>query len=252
MLIPFYWVIISSFKSNNDIYGHPFLLPRAFSFCSFSKAWNNALIGQSMANSLLYSSISVVMIIILSAMVAYVLVHVHPNKSLSLYFSFGLLIPIHAMIIPLNVLYRFMHIVNTRLGLIIAYTVSNLSLSIFLFVAVMIEIPKDLLNAATIDGCDSYQIFWKIVLPLSRPGVATVGTFAFINCWNDLLLGMVFMTKKELETVNVAVSNLKASFSDDYSVLAAGMTCMIIPSIVVYILFQDQIIKGMTSGAIKG
>lgn len=252
MILPFYWVVISSFKSNSDIYGHPFSPPKSFSFDSFSRAWNNALIGHSMANSLLYSSIAVLLVVVFSAMVGYVLTILRPSRMLSLYFSIGLLVPIHAMIIPLNYIFRFFHMVNSIPGIIVAYTVSNISLSVFLFVAVMRNIPRELLDASKIDGCSNRQVFWSVVLPLSRSGVATVGTFAFINCWNDLLLGLVLLTKRNLETVNVAVSNLKASFSDDYSVLAAGITCMIVPSVIIYFIFQEQIISGMTSGAVKG
>lgn len=252
MLVPFYWVVISSFKSNSDIFGHPFRLPTSLSFDSFTKAWINASIGGSMLNSLLYSTVSIIFIMLFSAMVAYILTHVRPNKYLNTYFAFGLLIPIHAVIIPLNIVLRSINVDNTRIGLVIAYVVSNLPLSIFLLIANMRSIPKDLVNAATIDGCNGYQTFWRVILPLSTSGLATVATFAFINCWNDLLLGMVLVTKRELQTVNVAVSNLRASFSDNYNILTAGITCMFVPSVIVYFLFQEQVIKGMTSGAIKG
>jgi raffinose/stachyose/melibiose transport system permease protein len=252
MILPFYWVFMSSFKNNIDIFGKPFSLPKSISFENYFQAWYNARIGFSMLNSLFYSGISIAIIVIISAMVSYVLVHVRPNRILYAYFSFGLLIPIHAVIIPLNVILRQMYFANTRAGLVIAYIVSNLSFSIFLLTAVMRSIPKDLIDASSIDGCTGNQVFINIILPLSKAGIASIGTFAFINCWNDLLLGMVLANSRNLQTINVAVTNLRASFSDSYSVLAAGITCMYIPSVIIYTIFQEQIMKGMISGAIKG
>jgi raffinose/stachyose/melibiose transport system permease protein len=252
MLFPFYWVTISSFKSNNDIFGNPLGLPTSLSLDAVATAWNNARMGFSMLNSLFYCSASIVLIMLLSAMVSFVLAQVRPNKALYAYFSFGLLIPIHAMIIPLNVILNQLHLGHTRWGLIIAYVVLQLSLSVFLLTATMRSIPREMTDASIIDGCSGGQVFWRIILPLSRAGLATVGTLAFINSWNDLLLGMIIAPTRALQTINVAVSNLRVSFSDNYNVLAAGITCMFIPSVIIYSLFQKQIIKGLVSGAVKG
>jgi raffinose/stachyose/melibiose transport system permease protein len=252
MLFPFYWVTISSFKSNNDIFGRPLGLPTSFSLSAVTTAWNNARMGFSMLNSLFYCTVSIVLVMLLSAMVSFILAQVRPNKALYAYFSFGLLIPIHAVIIPLNVILNQLHLGHTRWGLIIAYIVLQLSLSIFLLTATMRSIPREMTDASIIDGCTGSQVFWRIIMPLSKAGLATVGTLAFINCWNDLLLGMIIAPTRELQTINVAVSNLRVSFSDSYNVLAAGITCMFIPSVIIYTLFQKQIIKGLVSGAVKG
>jgi raffinose/stachyose/melibiose transport system permease protein len=252
MLFPFYWVTISSFKSNNDIFGHPLGFPTTFSFSAVVTAWNNARLGASMLNSLFYAASAIILIMLLSAMVSFILAQVRPNKALYAYFSFGLLIPIHAMIIPLNVVLNQLHLGHTRAGLVIAYVVLQLSLSVFLLTATMRSIPREMTDASIIDGCSGSQVFWRIILPLSRAGLATVGTLAFINCWNDLLLGMIIAPTRALQTVNVAVSNLRVSFSDNNNVLAAGITCMFIPSVIIYTLFQKQIIKGLVSGAVKG
>lgn len=252
MLFPFYWVIVSSFKSDKDIFGSPLSFPTSFSMDAFTTAWNNANMSMSILNSLFYCTVSILIIVLVASMVSFILGVVRPSKFLSTYFSFGLLIPIHAVIIPLNVILNQVGLGRSRLGLIIAYVVLQLSISIFLLTATMRAIPKELIDASVIDGCTGARIFWQIIMPLSRPGIATVATLAFINCWNDLLLGMIIVPTRNLQTINVAVSNLRVSFSDSYNVLAAGATCMIIPSIVIYTLFQKQIISGLVSGAVKG
>lgn len=252
MIFPFYWVVVSSFKSNNDIFSNPLSLPRSFSMDAIVTAWTNAQMAMSMLNSLFYCAAAIVAIMLFSAMVAFVLSLARPSKILYAYFSFGLLIPIHAVIIPLNIILNQVGLGRTRLGLVIAYVVLQLSLSVIMMTATMRSIPRELTDASIIDGCSSNQIFWHVAVPMSKAGLATVGTLAFISCWNDLLLGMIIAPMRELQTINVAVSNLRVSFSDSFNVLAAGITCMFIPSVIIYTLFQKQIIRGLVSGAVKG
>jgi|GEM_PF-1482361 len=252
MIFPFYWIVMASFKSNNDIFANPLGLPTSFRLDAFATAWNNARMGMSMLNSLIYCGASIAILIIVSSMVSFVMALVRRSKAMLLYFSFGLLIPIHAVIIPLNITLNQIGLGRTRAGLIIAYFVLQLSFSIILLTATMRSTPKELIDASVMDGCTVNQVFWHVALPMSKAGIATVGTLAFISCWNDLLLGMVIAPTRELQTVNIAVSNLRVSFSDSYNVLAAGITCMFVPSVIVYSLFQKQIIRGLVSGAIKG
>jgi raffinose/stachyose/melibiose transport system permease protein len=252
MVFPFYWIVMSSFKSNNDIFANPLGLPSSFDFGAFTTAWNNARMGMSMLNSLFYCGASIVLLIIFASMMSFVLALVRKSRAIVLYFSFGLLIPIHAVIIPLNITLNQIGLGRTRAGLIIAYFVLQLSFSIILLTATMRSTPAELIDASVMDGCTLNQVFWNVAIPMSKAGIATIGTLAFISCWNDLLLGMVIAPTRELQTVNIAVSNLRVSFSDSYNVLAAGITCMFVPSVIVYSLFQKQIIRGLVSGAIKG
>ena len=252
MLLPFYWVLVSSFKSNADIFGQPFMLPATYSFSAFTQAFRSANIPLAMANSLFYSFVSISIVILIASMASYVLAKIRPNKFLYIYFLFGLLIPIHAMIIPLNVTLNNLGLGNSRMGLVMAFVVANISLSVFILTASMRNLPDELLQAAQIDGCQGAQVFFKIVLPVSKAALATVGTLAFVNCWNDFLLSMIIATKPAIRPLNLAVYNLRSAFSSDYNVLTAGMTTMIIPAIIIYTLFQEQIIRGMVSGAVKG
>lgn len=252
MLLPFYWVLISSFKTNSEIFGSPFSLPASFGFEAFTQAFRSANIPLAMLNSLVYCAVSITCILLFGSMVAYVIAKVRRSKGLYAYFSFGILIPIHAIIIPLNILLTRLGLGNTRIGLILAFTVANLSLSIFIMTASIRNLPDELLQAALIDGCQGAQVFFKIVLPVVKPALATAGTLAFVSCWNDFLLSLVITTKPEIRSLNLAVYNLRSSFTDDYNILTAGITTMILPAVAIYSMFQEQIIKGMVSGAVKG
>jgi raffinose/stachyose/melibiose transport system permease protein len=252
MLLPFYWVLISSFKSNSAIFGRPFDLPTTLDFGSFSQAFRSANIPLALINSLIYCICAIFLALLFSAMVSYVIAKIRKSKFLYMYFSFGILIPIHAIIIPLNVILNTLHIGNTRIGLILVFVVANISLSVFILTAAMRNIPDELLQAAAIDGCHGAQTFFRIALPVCKPALATAGTLAFVGCWNDFLLSLIVANNPAIRTINLAVYNLRSTFTDDYSILCAGMTTMIIPAVIVYTIFQEQIIKGMVSGAVKG
>lgn len=251
-IFPFCWVLLSSFKSTTEIYGNSFVLPEVWQFENYVTAWKGAGMSYSFLNSFIYTVVSVALVLIITSMVSYVIARNRHGRYLYLFFSFGLMVPIHSVIIPLNVLMNRMNLIGTRLSLIIVFVVLNSSLSIFIITAFMKQIPMEFEEAATIDGCSKLQMFLRIVLPMCRSALATAGTLAFINCWNDLLLSMIFVSKSEWNTLNYSIFMLKAQFIANYGAITAGLVMSILPVFCVYILFQEQIVKGFLSGAIKG
>lgn len=251
-IYPFIWVGISSLKADHEIFGNPFGLPTKWMFSNYKEAWIGAQVGQSFLNSMFYSIVSVAVVLLLSSMTSYVLARVRPNKLLYLFFTLGIMIPIHSVIIPLIISLRNLGLVNTRPGIILAYVVSNLSFSIFVLVAFMRTLPKDVEDAAMIDGCKRIRMFFSIILPISKPALATIGTFAFLNSWNDLLLALVITSSPFLRTLNLSCYNLRAQYVQRYALITAGLMILIIPVSIMYMIFQEQVIKGMTAGAIKG
>jgi raffinose/stachyose/melibiose transport system permease protein len=141
---------------------------------------------------------------------------------------------------------------NTRAALILAYVVGNLSISIFILVSFLKTIPKDFEDAAMIDGCSRTRTFFMIILPIARAGLATVGIFAFLGCWNDFLLPLLLAVSPQLRTLNLACFNLRSQYIADFGLVCAGLVILIVPVTIIYILFQENVIKGLTAGAIKG
>ena len=250
--VPFLWVVLSSFKSNAQIFSAPFALPEMFSFDNFTRAWAEAGIGRYFLNSLVVSIGTVLLELLVVAMLTYSAGRLLHSKALITLFSLGLMIPIHATLIPNFLTTRNAGLINTPLAPILIYTASNIAFGFFLLRNFLATVPYDLDEAAMIDGASHPRIFFTILLPVCKPGLATVATFAFLNSWNEYLYSSVLLTKKELMSLTVGINNLKGQYTTDYGLLCAGLLFAIIPVVVMYIALQEQVVKGMTAGAVKG
>lgn len=251
-LYPFVWVLITSLKDNNDIYGNSFGLPGIFRWENYSEAWKGANAGRAFFNSLFVCLITLVILAVITSMGSYILTRVAKSKLLSTYFSLGLMIPIHALLIPSVLIFKYLKLTDNLFSLILVYTAVNISFSMFIMNGFLKGIPKEIDEAATIDGCGKARVFFQILLPIAKPGLATVATLAFLNCWNDLLLGLVVISTPAKRTLSVAISVLKGSYLTQYGLLCAGFAISIAPVVIMYLLFQKQVITGMTAGAVKG
>lgn len=250
-IIPFAWVAVSSLKTDKEIYGNSFGLPKQPVWNNYIEAAKGSHIGSGLINSLFYTILSVILLLLISSMAAYVLARVRPHRGLINFYTLGIMIPIHAIIVPLLIILRNAGLVNTRSGMILAYTASEISFSVFILVSFMKGIPKEIEEAARIDGCSQTRSFFKIVLPLCKPALATVATFAFVNIWNDLLMSMVLISTPQLQTLSLACFNLRGQYVQHYGLISAGLIMTILPVVIVYFLFQEQLVKGLTAGAVK-
>lgn len=181
MLYPLFWVFLSSLKENNKIFSRPFSFPLKPKWDNYSTAWEAADVPLHMLNTVIYAVCSVAGVTIASAMTSYVIARIEKGRKIYHYYSLGIMIPINAIIIPFILIFRKIGILNTRIGIILAFIVTNLAFSIFILTPFMESIPKELEEAAKIDGCNRVQIFWKIILPISKSGLATVATFVLIK-----------------------------------------------------------------------
>lgn len=251
-LYPFLWVVLSSLKDNSEIYGDPFGLPASPVFENYAEAWKGADVGRNFLNSMIVCLTTLVVLIIVTAMGSYILTRVKKSVVLDTYFSLGIMIPIHALLIPSVLIFKNLHLTDNLFSLVLMYAAVNISFSMFIMNGFMNGIPKELDEAATIDGCGKGQIFFRVILPVAKPGIATVATLAFLNCWNDLLMGLVLISSPQKKTLSLAISALKGSYATQYGLLCAGFVISIVPVMIMYLLFQKQVISGMTAGAVKG
>ena len=162
------------------------------------------------------------------------------------------MIPIHALLIPSVLIFKKIGLTDNLFSLVLMYTAINISLSMYIMNGFFDSIPREMDEAATIDGCSRSQIFLRIIFPIAKPGIATVATLAFLNCWNDLLMGLVLLSSPQKKTLSLAISALKGSYATRYGLLCAGFVISIVPVVIMYLLFQKQVIAGMTAGAVKG
>ncbi|WP_303193317.1 carbohydrate ABC transporter permease [Hungatella hathewayi] len=251
-LYPFIWVVFSSLKDNNEIYSNSFGLPKTAVWSNYAEAWKGARVGRSFANSILVCLITLAVFTVITSMASYILTRVTKSRLLSVYFSLGIMIPAHALLIPSVLIFKRLHLIDHLSGLMIVYTAVNISFAMFIMNGFMEGIPRELDEAATIDGCGRAGIFFHIVFPVAKPGIATVATITFLNCWNDLLLGLVLISTPARKTLSMTISALKGSYVTQYGLLCAGFVISIVPVVFMYLLFQKQVIAGMTAGAVKG
>jgi len=251
-LFPFLWIFLNSFKSNEEIYASPFRLPESFSFKNFQEAWLTAKIGTYFFNSILVAFGSVLVLALIAAMVSYYVSRISPNKLLYTFFTLGIMIPYHAMLIPTFIMLRNVDLLNSRFGLALVYCAVNLALSVFILVGFMKGIPIDIEEAAVIDGATVYRTFFEIILPIAKPGIATILTLSFLNAWNEFLFAQVLISNPVFKTLTQGILSLRGQYATDYGLMSAGLVITIIPVVIIYIFFQEQVVKGMTAGAVKG
>jgi raffinose/stachyose/melibiose transport system permease protein len=169
-----------------------------------------------------------------------------------MYFMVGMMVPVHCVLIPLFVRFSKLGLTNSLTGLMLPYITFSLPMTIFLLVGFFKSMPKELFEAACIDGCSIYGCFFKIALPLSKTGMFVAGLMTFIANWNELLMAMVFISDQQKKTLPVTLTYFVGPYSTNYVQMFAAIIIAIIPTIVVYCMFSNQIVEGLTTGAVKG
>ncbi len=251
---PLVAVLFGSFKGTYDFYANPWGLPKVWNLDNYAYAWSQAQIPQFFINSLIVAAGTVLLTLVLSSAAAYGFstFHFRGERLLFLTFVLLLIVPVPINIIPLYVIIVRLHLVDTYFALILPYTAGGLPLSIFLLRAFFQSIPQELTDAARIDGCTHLTAFLRIILPISKPGLATVTILAFIGSWNEFFLALIFIRNPNLMTLPLGLQNFFYNYRTDWIHLFAALTMSIVPIIVVYAAMQRQFIAGLTAGAVRG
>lgn len=251
---PILWMVINSFKSEKEFAVNPFGLPDVFVFENYVSAWNTANLGVLFKNSLFICIAATVLTVWIGALASYFLARFtfKMNKFIYTFFIFGMLIPIHATLVPMFILLRDLGLLNSPVTLIFPYVAFHLPLTIFILTSFMKQFPKDIEESAVMDGCGIFRIFWSIILPMSRPAIATVVILNFIYNWNEFSFALVLINDPELQTLPLGLASFAGQFTVNYGAQMAGLTMSLIPIIGFYLLLEKEIVKGMTAGAVKG
>ncbi|MFA6349662.1 MAG: carbohydrate ABC transporter permease [Candidatus Omnitrophota bacterium] len=253
-LLPLIWMVVSSLKTQETIFKDMSLIPREFHFENYYYAWKEGGFGRYFINSILYTSSVVVGIVLISSLAAYAFSRFKfPGKTI-LFFMFmaAMMIPIPGSFVPLYVLLNKLHLRNTGFGYVLCMINVGLSTSIFLLKTFFDKMPKELEDAARIDGCGKLGIWWHVALPLAKPVLAVVVVFNALNVWNEYVLALIIFDSKQLMPLQVALMTFQGEFITKYPLLMAGLTITALPIILVYILMQKYIVKGVTQGALVG
>ena len=256
VIFPMLWCIMSSLKTTQEFYLNVWALPKRLAFENFGTAWDTAGIGINVYNSIKVVGCTVLLTMVLSAMVSYVLVKFKfPGSNvIRILFIMGMFVPHMLGTIPEFLTLQALGLYDTHLGLILVYTAYSMPLSVLIMTSTFETIPGTYSEAAMIDGCGHFGVFFKVMLPLSKGGLVTISIFNFLWTWNDYLYAMTFIPSAAKRTLPVGIVQLSnaAMYKADWGALFAGLVIIMIPSVVIYALFNRQLQSGMNAGGIKG
>jgi raffinose/stachyose/melibiose transport system permease protein len=250
---PLIWMVLSSFKSNADIFASPFALPTSIDPGRWVEAWEVGHIGQYALNSAIVTAVSVTGILMLGAAAAFAFSRYRfRGRALFLaLFALGLLLPLQSYFIAQSSIFTQLEITDTRLALIIPYTAMGLPLAIYLLKVYLDALPEELFDAARIDGAGDFRVFRALALPLLLPGLATVAIFSALAAWNEFLLALLYIQDDSLKTIPTGLLAFSSRYVTDYSLLFSALTIITLPMIVIYVVFNRQIVEGITAGSVK-
>ena len=255
-IFPFFLVVINVFKTKADITADPLSLIGAHGFTleNFPEAMKKMNFWTVFGNSLIVTVCSTIVTIVLSSMTAFVIVRNGRWKLCTLVFSLmiaSMVIPFQVLMVPLVSVYGA--VLNSRITLILMHVGFSMSMAVFMFHgAIKTNIPLELEEAATIDGCNRWKTYWKVVFPLLKPTIATVGIINAMAYWNDYLLPSLVLKKKDLYTIPIATQAFYGTYSTDIGLIMAALLLAMLPILILYVFLQRVIVEGVTSGAVKG
>jgi raffinose/stachyose/melibiose transport system permease protein len=254
-LFPVVLVLMNSLKSKKAIFGEPLAPPTlsTFSVVGYQTVLEQGNFALYFANSLIVTVVALALILLIGAMAAYALAEYRfpGNALMGLYLAIGVMIPIRLGTVGILELMVSLNLVNTRTALILVYTASGLPLAIFILTDFMRQVSKDLKDAGRIDGLSEYTIFFRIVLPLMRPPMATVAVFTMIPVWNDLWFPLILAPGEATKTITLGTQVFLGQFVTDWNAVLSALALAIIPILVLYVVFSKQLIRGITAGAVK-
>ena len=253
-LAPLVWMLFVSLKDNAEIFKSPFALPERIQWENYTFAWTAGSLGKATLNSAIVCVITLILSMVIGSMAAFAIARLKWKlaKAMMTYFMIGMMIPVHCVLIPLFKTFSGVGLYNNLLGLIIPYTTFSLPITIFIMVGFFENMPRELFEAACIDGCSIYKCFAVIAVPLSRTGLFVTGLMSFVANWNELLLAMVFISDDMKKTLPVSLSKFVGPYNTNYVQMFAAIIIAIVPTILVYCCFSNQIVDGLTAGAVKG
>ncbi len=259
-LIPFLWLLSTALKGRTEnIFAYPpVFIPKDFTLANFKEVLKLVPIVRYVINSFIVAGSTVVLNVILSSLAAYPLARIDFKGKKTAFFAIlaTIMVPFQTIMLPVYIITLKLHLVDNYsnlmgyLGLILPFSVN--AFGIFLMRQAFLTIPKEMEESAIVDGCNSFQIFFKVLLPMVKPAVALLAIFTFIGSWGEFLWPSIVLTNEKLFTLPVGINNLSSAFSADYRLVAAGSIISIVPIIIFFLIFQKYFIAGENDGAVKG
>ena len=250
------WITMSSLKTNQELFANVWAPPETLQWSNYVEAWQRSHMDRYFVNSIIVSSTTVIVTALVASMASYIFArYTFPgNQLLLLFFIAGMAIPLQLIMVPIYLMFNRLHFINFLPGLIMMYITISLPFSIFVLTGFFRTLPKELEEAAILDGASEYQVFWLVMLPLASPGLYTISIFNFLGIWNEYLFAIFLLNDPAKMTIPVGIYNLRNTMgaTADWTSMFAGLIIILVPTLIFYLIFQNRIIGGLTAGAIKG
>ena len=253
VVYPVAWMVFASLKDQTDLLSNIWGIPKSWAWANYRDAWNTAGLGRALFNSIFVSLSTVVLVVAIAAPAGYALAKFRLRFATPIFLLFVLTMQAPVPVIPLYVLLVKLHLTDSYIGYILPLAAGGLPLSVFIFRAFFITVPRELEEAAVVDGSTRLGAFLRIVMPISTPAIATVSILQFLAAWNEYFLALILIRSPELRTVPLAI---QVFFFDwgrtDWGPIFAALSVGSIPMIVIYVIMQRRFVQGLTAGAVKG
>ena len=251
-IFPFLWLVNFSLKGTAQIFTESSLsLPNPVIWNNYQEAWFKGNVAKYFMNSVLVSAVSVGGILLIADMMAYAITRLtwKWKKGTFNLLMLGMMIPIHATLIPLFIVLKKMHLLSTHMGIILPYIATGLPLAVFIYSNFIRSIPFEMESAAAIDGCSVTKMYFKIILPILKPATATIAIFSFMSIWNEFIMASTFLQNQSLNTLPVGLMAFKGQYLTDWGPLGAAIVIASIPILLFYFIFSEQVEKSFAAGA---
>lgn len=253
-IFPFVWIVNNSFKPSSEVINTSFELPKEFTFDNYTNAFDKQNILVSYKNSLVISGSVTIAVMVLATMMAFALTrYIFKGREIiqALIIS-SLMFPAFSTIIPVFKMMTGMGLLNNPISVILPQVAGNLSFATIIMMGFLRGLPLEMEEAAYMEGANVRQVFTSIIVPLSKPSLATVAIFCFLWSYNDLFTQLIMIRRRTMYPISTLLNEISSKYGTDYGLMASSVTLIVIPVLIVYIFLQKNIIKGLTAGAIKG
>jgi multiple sugar transport system permease protein/raffinose/stachyose/melibiose transport system permease protein len=246
VLIPLLWMVLASFKTRREMFMDPLGLPGEWSFDSFERAWGVGM-GQFMVNSFLATAASVAVIVVVSGMAAYVFARTESRGLRVVYLLIvaGFAVPVQAVLVPLYQMLSGAGMLNSLAAIVLPYAAYGIPFTTVLFYAFFLDFPRELEEAARLDGCSRIRTFFAVILPLSGPAVASAAIFQAVFIWNEFVLALLMLTSPENKTLPVGIIQLGGEFTSDWPAVMAGLSIAVLPILLIFVLAQKYFVRSL-------
>jgi raffinose/stachyose/melibiose transport system permease protein len=252
-VVPLVWMVMSSFKTQQQIFDSPWSLPTSIDLSVLATAWDRGGFATYVGNSILVTTVAVSAILVFGAMAAFALsrLNFRFRGFFLVFLALGLLLPVQSYFVAQSSLLNAIGINDTPLALMIPYIGLGLSLAVYLLKAYLDTLPREIFESARMDGCGDMRMFVALVFPLIRPGLATVAVFSILSAWNEFLLATLYIQSDEYKTIPVGLVAFTGRYATDYPMLFAALSIITIPMVGIYVIFHRQVTSGITEGTLR-